>query len=294
MIERALRKRTDIRAFIFALEGEQDEAKRIPADDILSNEDWRVLGEVNAILKPIYLQTMRTQGWGKADGHGRLWEVLKNTLPADYRAFIRTSINNGWKKLDEYHSKLGESPLFAAAIILHPRFGLEWLEATWVAEEQLAWVRDAKAGIKDYFSRWYSRERERREETGLDNSARRTMGQEDDQYTQWINSKTKKALEMGGNNGELDAYLRLEPQDTQDPIQWWREHTSSFPSLSSFALDVFAIPAMASDCERQFSLAKLTLTPQRLSMSANTLERVQCLKNCVRHGGVKLGDWPGS
>ncbi|KAM4056495.1 putative transposase [Hirsutella rhossiliensis] len=76
MIERALRNRTDIRAFIFALEGEQDEAKRIPAADILSNEDWRVLGEVNAILKPIYLQTMRTQGWGKSDGHGHLWEVL--------------------------------------------------------------------------------------------------------------------------------------------------------------------------------------------------------------------------
>lgn len=397
MIERALKKQTDIRAFIFALEGEQDEAKRIPAADILSNEDWRVLGEVNAILKPIYLQTMRTQGWGKGDGHGRLWEVLvgmeyllehfedwkafyaetttqvmsqatlidlepveaasistespggrpnrarrlparfnddeiylarqrtqiskftqsalpehsraeyltmgkstaseisqKSTLPADYRAFIRASINNGWKKLDEYYSKLGESPLFAAAIILHPRFGLGWLEATWVAEEQLAWVRDAKAGIKDYFSRWYSTERVRHEETGLDDSAQRTMGQEDDQYTQWINSKTKMALEMGGNNSELDRYLRLEPQDSQDPIQWWREHKSSFPSLSSFALDVFAIPAMASDCERQFSLAKLTLTSQRLSMSADTLERVQCVKNWVRHGGVKLGNWPGS
>lgn len=76
MIERALRKQTDIRAFIFTLEGEQDEAKRIPADDILSNEDWRVLGEVNEILTPLYLQTMRTQGWGKGDGHRRLWEVL--------------------------------------------------------------------------------------------------------------------------------------------------------------------------------------------------------------------------
>ncbi|OAQ60818.1 hypothetical protein VFPBJ_11528 [Purpureocillium lilacinum] len=99
---------------------------------------------------------------------------------------------------------------------------------------------------------------------------------------------------MGGNNTELDRYLRLEPQDAQDPVQWWREHTSSFPSLSSLALVVFAIPAMASDCERQFSLAKLTLTSQRLSMSADTLERVQCLENWVRHGGVKLGNWPGS
>ncbi|KAH7235317.1 hypothetical protein BKA59DRAFT_484675 [Fusarium tricinctum] len=33
---------------------------------------------------------------------------------------------------------------------------------------------------------------------------------------------------------------------------------------------------MASDCERQFSLAKLTLTSQRLSMGADTLEHVQC------------------
>ncbi|KFA70228.1 hypothetical protein S40285_09426 [Stachybotrys chlorohalonatus IBT 40285] len=58
MIERALQKQTDIRAFIFTLEGEQDEAKRIPTDDILSNEDWRVLGEVNEILMPLYLQIM--------------------------------------------------------------------------------------------------------------------------------------------------------------------------------------------------------------------------------------------
>ncbi|GKU15615.1 unnamed protein product, partial [Fusarium langsethiae] len=174
---------------------------------------------------------MRTQGWGKGDSHGRLWEVLvgmeyllehfedwkgfynefttetiratnlndpeligrasaplrgtnirsarsrrrparfdgeeayvsqqrsqaptftKSSLPADHRAYIRASINNGWKKLDEYYSKLGESPLFAAAVILHPRFGISWLEATWATEEQLAWVRDAKAGIKDYFAR---------------------------------------------------------------------------------------------------------------------------------------------
>ncbi|OAQ59517.1 transposase [Purpureocillium lilacinum] len=232
--------------------------KRIPADDFLSNKDWRVLGEVHEILKPLCLQTMRTQGWGKDDGHGRLWEDLvgmeyllehfedckgfynevtaetvratnlddlepiktpsapvkefesrsvrarrrparfdddevstsqqrsqtsrytvdalpehsqteyvgfekplafeisqKSSLPADHRAYIRASFNNGWKKLDEYYSKLGESPLFAAAVILHPRFEISWLEATWVTEEQLAWVRDAKAGIKNYFSRWY-------------------------------------------------------------------------------------------------------------------------------------------
>ncbi|KAM5527860.1 transposase-like protein [Fusarium oxysporum f. sp. phaseoli] len=289
MIERALRKQTDIRAFIFATQEEEDGARRIPAEDILSSEDWRVLGEVNEILKPIYLQTMRTQGWGKGDSHGHLWEVLigmeyllehfedwkvfysevteetmgetqvdaaeriatasanfresngrpsrvrrlsarfeedevyalpqrktisvrdvaKSTLPADHRAYIRASINNGWKKLNEYYDKLGESPLFAAAIILHPRIGISWLEATWVSEEQLAWVRNAKAGIKDYFTRWYDANQGLCEETTKYDAAPRTMGQEDDQYTQWINSKTKKACATGGSVGELERYLCL-------------------------------------------------------------------------------------
>ncbi|EGU72228.1 hypothetical protein FOXB_17264 [Fusarium oxysporum f. sp. conglutinans Fo5176] len=197
MIKRALRKQTDIRAFIFATQEEEDGARRILAEDILSSEDWRVLGEVNELLKPIYLQTMQTQGWGKGDSHGRLevteetmgetqvdaaeriatasanfretngrpsrvrhllarfeddevYALLqrsqpprfvesalplhsradystaekrsasetsqKSTLPADHRAYIRASINNGWKKLNEYYDKLGESPLFSAAL----------------------------------------------------------------------------------------------------------------------------------------------------------------------------------
>ncbi|KAJ6437054.1 peptidyl-prolyl cis-trans isomerase-like 4 [Purpureocillium lavendulum] len=374
MVERALRKQTDIGAFILALEGELDEMKRIPADDILSNEDWRVLGGVHEILKPLYLQTMRTQGWGKDDGHGRLWEVLvgmeyllehfedwkgfynevtaetvratnmddlepigtpsaslresesrpvrarrrparfdddeteyvgvekplayeisqRGSLPADHRAYIRASINNGWKKLDEYYSKLGESPLFAAAVILHPRFGISWLEATWVTEEQLAWVRDAKAGIKNYFARWYHANQQK--DNGQSEPAFLSMkaGREEDHYTQWINSRTKKTFATSGSVSELDKYFRLEPQDTQEPIRWWRHHKNSFPVLSSFALDVLAIPAMASNCERQFSLAKLTLTSQSLAMGADTLERIHCLRNWVRHGGVQLGGWIGN
>jgi hypothetical protein len=136
----------------------------------------------------------------------------KSTLPANHRAYIWASINNGWKKLNEYYNKLGESPLFAAAIILLPRFGISWLEATWVSEEQLAWVRDAKVGIKDYFTRWYDTSQGEYEETMQYNAAPRTMVQEDDQYTQWINSKTKKAFSTGGSIGELERYLRLEPQ----------------------------------------------------------------------------------
>ncbi|CAI6088440.1 unnamed protein product [Clonostachys chloroleuca] len=46
--------------------------------------------------------------------------------------------------------------------------------------------------------------REEYEETGQYDATPRTMGQEDDRYIQWINSKTKKAFAMGGNISELD------------------------------------------------------------------------------------------
>ncbi|RKK77644.1 hypothetical protein BFJ71_g16696, partial [Fusarium oxysporum] len=231
MIERALRKQTDIRAFLFAIQEEENEARRIPADDILSSEDWQVLGEVNEILKPIYLQMMRTQGWGKGDSHGRLWEVL---IEMEY-------LLEHFKDWEVFYSEVaaeivGETHLDAAERIataptnfrernsrpsrvrrLPARFEEDEVRdqlarGHLVSEEQLAWVRDAKAGIKDYFTRWYDANQGLCEETTKYDAVPRTMGQEDDQYTQWINSKTKKAFATSGSVGELERYLRLEPQ----------------------------------------------------------------------------------
>ena len=44
----------------------------------------------------------------------------------------------------------------------------------------------------------------------------------------------------------------------------WLGNKGIFPRLSKLALDIFAISAMASDCERAFSSAKLAMTSQRI------------------------------
>jgi hypothetical protein len=80
----------------------------------------------------------------------------------------------------------------------------------------------------------------------------------------------------------------------RDPVQWWIDHRSAFPQLSRFALDVLAIPAMAADCERAFSLAKLTVTSQRHSLLGSTVEELQLLKNWIRGGSVTLGACVGA
>jgi hypothetical protein len=73
----------------------------------------------------------------------------------DHRRYLRLSIVTAWQKLNEYYTKLGESPLFAASIILHPSLSMSYLEVNWASEEQLVWVRDAKIGLSNYLDRWY-------------------------------------------------------------------------------------------------------------------------------------------
>ena len=156
-------------------------------------------------------------------------------------------------------------------------------------------MRDAKIGLSDCLDRWYrcnrpvDEQRKAIAETVASPSVLRKTP-EDSVFKQWVKNRTAKTTVMGS---ELERYLRLEPQEIEDPIEWWMARQGQFPMVSQLALDILAIPAMATDCERSFSLAKLTLTSQRLSMTTETLEKLQCLKNWARHGAVKLGTAAG-
>jgi hypothetical protein len=67
----------------------------------------------------------------------------------------------------------------------------------------------------------------------------------------------------------LEQYLEIRPDKRiKDPIAWWVERKQAFPRLSRLALDLLAIPAMADHCERQFSLAKLSVSTQRCRLQA--------------------------
>jgi hypothetical protein len=59
MIERALRKRSEISNFQY------DQRNEIPEADQLSNGDWAMLNEIRIILKPLHSMTMKAQGNGR-------------------------------------------------------------------------------------------------------------------------------------------------------------------------------------------------------------------------------------
>ncbi|CZR49923.1 uncharacterized protein FPRO_16128 [Fusarium proliferatum ET1] len=160
--------------------------------------------------------------------------------------------------MNNYCTLLGRSPLFATSVVLNSDLGLRWLEANWTSPEQLQWLRDAKDGIKVYFERCYSKHDNDISEN-IFVTPPLTPRPEQSRFDQWIKSRQPK---LSATGSELERYYRLEPEQLDDPVRWWIGHGNAFPRLSRFALDVLAIPAMSTDCERAFSLAKLIVSSQ--------------------------------
>ena len=50
------------------------------------------------------------------------------------------------------------------------------------------------------------------------------------------------------------------------------------------AIDIYSIPAISSEPERVFSSAKHTLSDQRNSLEAETIELLECMKSWIRLG----------
>lgn len=156
---------------------------------------------------------------GKPSGVSKIEDIGE-----DHRHYLRLSITNAWQKLNEYYAKLGESPLYAAAIILHPGLGMRYLEVNWTTEEQLVWVRDAKMGLSGYLDRLYHDYRpqwaEDQQKAIVETTSAPSIPQrthEDSVFTRWVKNRTARTTVTGS---ELERYLRLEPQETDDPIEW--------------------------------------------------------------------------
>jgi len=82
---------------------------------------------------------------------------------------------------------------------------------------------------------------------------------------------------------EFHDYLNKPPVPISDIrdfnlIAWWDESRTEYPSISQYALDTFAIPATATECERTFSSAKKLVTPERNRLGDDVIEASECLK----------------
>ncbi|KAM9873922.1 transposase-like protein [Verticillium dahliae] len=114
---------------------------------------------------------------------------------------------------------------------------------------------------------------------------------EDGRHTLWLRNK-KPVMHI--TDHELETYLRQPTQDVEEVGQWWLDRREIFVTLGKLALDIWAIPAMASDCQRPFSSAKNDLDVSKAVDEASSYREIATSEELAaeRHAGARGG--PGT
>jgi len=134
---------------IFLTRNREEKAdKRIDLNNYLTPEDWRIITETVTLLKSFCNQTKRLQSRAKEGSRGGLWETYtsiellinhikqakmqcntavnaqppapEDEIVAAARKTTKISLDNCWDKLNKYYGKYDETPVYAAADVLHP------------------------------------------------------------------------------------------------------------------------------------------------------------------------------
>ncbi|PWI64080.1 hypothetical protein PCL_00001 [Purpureocillium lilacinum] len=230
----------------------------------------------------------RTCKGGHMEAYGNMWDVastyefLMDRLE-EWKAtaenhpdpeHFKVNINLGWDKLNEYYTKLDETPAYYASAILNPVSRWGYFENTWTDQSQLPWLQEAKRMVRKLWEEEY---------------------------------KTLPVLSMRDEEPPLkrlkvrERSLKASGLQDFDPVGQsfllprftgcgQRRKRSSYPRLSRMALDILSIPPMSAECERLFSVTGQMVSPLRIRLEASTRGITQTLRSWVRNGLIEAAD----
>jgi hypothetical protein len=185
------------------------------------------------------------------------------------------------------------SPLYAAALILHPGRRTKYIEVNWPKR----WVKLTLEKAKKLWEKYW--EATPSPAVLVSSSYGNTVKEPKelnafDQIAQSLGSYTRPA-----SQDEYEDYCSREPYGISQPsaLEWWCEDAQRqrWPRLSHMAIDILSIPAMSDELERVFSGARRTITWERGQIEPETVEMTECLKHWKRSGVLnKLFESAGS
>ncbi len=184
---------------------------------------------------------------------------------------------------DKYYLKSDESPLYAAAIILHPERRTRYIRANWEKKWQRPALEKVKGLWEDYRSQALGPETLSTQPSVLPYGQASTK-QELDSYDRIVKDLNKFTRPQ--SQDEYEDYITDPPSQIGklSALEWWcqEQQRVRWPRLSLLAITILSIPAMSDEPERSFSGARRTISWERMQMGVETLERAECLKQWQR------------
>jgi len=227
----------------------------------------------------------------------------------------RNCINAGFLKLKEYYRYSDQSRFYRAAVALHPTMRFHYFEAKWKhLEGGRDYIEGAKEAVQSLFEEYLANNPSTAPAAAtppLSHIARASSDDDEDyrtffDFTLETDIDQERQRKRQKQESELDRFMTDEMElyyferqmvngqwkevklsYKDNPLAWWRQHGERlYPTLSRMAYDLFSMPAMSSECERAFSLAKKMITDERYSLKPDIIEADQCLKSWLKQGLV--------
>lgn len=310
-------------------------------DEKLSPAEWNMVAILQKILQPFKIASKQLQGdgvlgvstsSGSFDEYFPVIEMLLDHLETASQGYIieedqqkqliktelfdhideksrkllQVYVKLGWKKLDEYYSKL-TGTAYIAAVVFNPCKKWAALDRLWdqLPERQTAgWKREYQKSLVSIWKARYENIQKLdeggsvlRDEAGSDfierrlafsralpvSQVRSSSGQSGQNVPR---KRTTEALEK---QSELEQYLDEPSVNTaayrRDPIAWWRDIGSKrFPRLSYMAVDFLTIPSSSAETERDFSSCGRMIVPLRTRLRRHIIGMAQCLRSWSKVG----------
>ncbi|KAG6999884.1 hypothetical protein FOFC_03350 [Fusarium oxysporum] len=270
-----------------------DHDKDIGCAHLLSGADWDILSKTHTFLQPFTEATLVTEG-DKAslcstlrlmDGLLSHFEKAKihYSTPEFHDSRMLHSIGMGWFVLDKYYTMSDEAPVYVATLLLDPRCRKAYLDKNWKS----AWINPVIVGARQIWDEEYNTNIDGDIETTPEDIPAALVKPPSQLQLLLQEMEVETALSTDGD--KLDAFINS-PAIKIDckPLDLWCriEQRRQFPRLSRMAIDILSISPQSAEPERTFSGARRTASWDRLSMTCERLQEVECLGNWMRNGHI--------
>lgn len=186
----------------------------------------------------------------------------------------------------KYFSLIEQTPLYYAAIALHPGCKLEWFEAIWGKYNNGKWVKDVKSMIKKLFNEYTARAET--PPSPIQQIEQPVTEPDIDPYDAFNTIRPRKKAKKDVIS-EWDLYFDNWNDDDQnmlDVLGWWADHKAKYPILYTMAMDILSIPGMSAEVERVFSAGGRLITDERNSLGPEAVKACQLQKHWMKEGVV--------
>lgn len=258
----------------------------------LSADDWELIESTHQFLQPFHEVTNKAQKDDVTFDKVLFYMDFLRTHLAKARArwarnlkFI-AAIMMCWYAFDKWFLATEETPVYAAAVLLHPSRRLRYLQQHWPAhwcdnaekQARRLWQAEYQSQTPDLFQ----------EEVTVESECFADQPTELELY--------ERTAFLAPEGDEFDRFISQPQSAVTDAIKWWLEPTQQrdYPRLSRMAVDVLSISPMSAEAERVFSGARRTISWERAALGSDSIERGECLKSWSIQGISLLDAMPSN